>query len=179
VCAFLKGLGFSAAGSLLVAGLWKVLLCLHLSLFTDPIVAVGHGRKLTPLLRAAGHEVYAPTLTGLSERSHLVHCGVDLTTHITDITNLIAYEDLADIILVGNGYGGMVITGVAATAPERLKIIIYCTGNPTTTPDVFGTFALKAREKDWDVQEIPTGHLAMLTAPKELAELLLAMSEHA
>src|SRR5512140_1364290 len=82
-------------------------------------------QKLAPLLRAAGHEVYAPTLTGLSDRSHLLGCGVDLTTHVTDVVNLLVYEDLRDVILVGNSYAGMVITGVAARAPERLKLLVY------------------------------------------------------
>lgn len=215
-------------------------------------------QKVASLLRAAGHEVYTPTLTGLSDRAHLLRCGVDLTTHITDVVNLLFYEDLADVILVGNSYAGMVVTGVAAKAAQRLKLLIYldayipadgqsesdlwpperraiaeaaeaearglaqapppalfgvadpalaawiaarstphpvatytepvppgnamsaalprmfihCTANPPTTPDVFGPFAAQARAKGWKVREIATGHLAMLTAPRELARLL-------
>lgn len=82
-------------------------------------------QRVTSLLRAAGSEVYTPTLTGLSDRSHLLDCKVNLMTHITDIVNLLFYEDLSNVILVGNSYAGMVITGVAATTPERLKLIIY------------------------------------------------------
>ena len=82
-------------------------------------------KKLSQLLRLAGHEVYAPTLTGLANMKHLLDARINLTTHITDICNLLFYEDLEDIILVGNSYGGMVITGVAAKMPERLKRIIY------------------------------------------------------
>lgn len=82
-------------------------------------------QKLAPLLRAAGHTVYTPTLTGLSDRSHLLACGVNLTTHITDVANLLYYEDLSDVVLVGNSYAGMVITGVAARTPERLKLVVY------------------------------------------------------
>jgi pimeloyl-ACP methyl ester carboxylesterase len=78
-----------------------------------------------PLLRIAGHEVYTPTLTGLSDRSHLLDCGVNLTTHITDIANLLSYEDLSDVILIGSSYAGMVITGVAAKVPERLRLLDY------------------------------------------------------
>lgn len=63
----------------------------------------GHGgwcyKRVTPLLRATGHEVYAPTLTGLGERKHLMRPDVDLNTHITDIVNLLEYEDLTDVIL--------------------------------------------------------------------------------
>src|SRR5215211_1043953 len=82
-------------------------------------------RKVTPLLRAAGHEVFAPTLTGLGERSHLAHPDVGLTTHIQDIVNLLEYEDLNDVVLVGHSYSGMVITGVAEQVPGRLAHLVY------------------------------------------------------
>jgi hypothetical protein len=64
----------------------------------------GHGgwcwKKVAPILRAAGSEIYAQTLTGVCDRSHLVNCGVNLTTHITDITNLLFYEDLSDGLIL-------------------------------------------------------------------------------
>lgn len=82
-------------------------------------------KKLTPILRAAGHEVYAPTLTGLGERAHLLTPQVGLDTHVADIVALLEYEDLQDVILVGHSYGGMVIAGVAAQASERLAHLIY------------------------------------------------------
>src|SRR3972149_5119926 len=82
-------------------------------------------QKVTPLLRAGGHEVYTPRLTGVGDRSHLLNCGVDLTTHITDVASLLFYEDLSDVVLVGHSYAGMVITGVAAKVPERLKLLVY------------------------------------------------------
>ena len=217
-------------------------------------------QKLAPLLRAEGHEVYTPTLTGLSDRSHLLDYGVDLATHITDVVNLLFHEDLSDVVLVGHSYAGMVITGVAATAPERIKSLVYldaylpddgqseldlwpdemrstiladaeagsglrpppsttflgitdpemadwvearltpqpmatytqpvppgnatsaalprafihCTGGPTTA--LFGTFATKAMQKGWEVREIATGHDVMLTAPREVADLLLDLT---
>ncbi len=216
-------------------------------------------QKLAPLLRSAGHEVYTPTLTGLADRSHLYRCGVDLTTHITDVANLLFYEDLSQVVLVGNSYGGMVITGVAARVPERLKKLVYqdayipedaqseadllpapiraareaeakahggltepfppavfgitdpelenwikarltphpwatyaepvpagndrsaaiprvfvhCTNYPATTPRLFDPFAQKARSAGWEVHELAATHLAMLTEPRELAELLV------
>ena len=77
------------------------------------------------LLRAAGSEVYTPTLTGVGDRSHLADCAIDLNTHIKDVANLLFYEDLTDVILVGHSYGGMVITGVAAAVPERLDLLVY------------------------------------------------------
>ena len=89
----------------------------------------GHGgwcwRLLTPILRAEGHEVHAPTLSGLGSSSHMLKCGVDLTTHIEDITKLLFYEDLHDTVLVGHSYAGMVITGVAVSATERLSKLVY------------------------------------------------------
>jgi pimeloyl-ACP methyl ester carboxylesterase len=93
----------------------------------------GHGgwcyQRLAALLRAVGHEVYAPTLTGLGERVHLLSPEVSLDTHITDITNVITYEDLRQVVLVGHSYAGMVITGVAdrvmQQSPSRLSWLVY------------------------------------------------------
>jgi pimeloyl-ACP methyl ester carboxylesterase len=221
-------------------------------------------KKLTPLLRAEGYEVYTPTLTGLGDRSHLLGGRVGLSTHITDVANLLFYEDISEVVLVGNSYAGMVITGVAATVPERLKLLVYldaylpaegqseidllpaemraarqedaaahggvtqppppaifgvsdppladwvtarltphpyatytepvpagnirstalprvfihCTGNPATTPELFASSRDKARASGWQVHELAAGHLAMLTAPRELAKLLLELGRH-
>lgn len=89
----------------------------------------GHGgwcyQRVAWLLRAAGHEVYAPTMTGVGERSHLVGPNVDLDLHIRDITAVLHYEDLRDVILVGHSYGGMVITGVADRAADRVGKLVY------------------------------------------------------
>jgi pimeloyl-ACP methyl ester carboxylesterase len=82
-------------------------------------------RKVSPLLRAAGHDVYAPTLTGLGERLHLADPAVGLATHVEDIVNVLEFEDLRRVILVGNSSGGMVITGVADRVPERLAAVVY------------------------------------------------------
>jgi pimeloyl-ACP methyl ester carboxylesterase len=80
-----------------------------------------------PLLRAAGHEVYTPTLTGLGAGSHLLHelDRISLDTHVKDITNMLFYEGLSEVVLVGHSYGGMVITGVAAKEPQRLTHLVY------------------------------------------------------
>jgi len=89
----------------------------------------GHGgwcyQRVARLLRAEGHEVHAPSLTGLADRSHLLAPGIDLDTHITDVVSLLFYEDLRDVILVGHSYGGMVITGVADRVPDRLRRLVY------------------------------------------------------
>jgi pimeloyl-ACP methyl ester carboxylesterase len=69
--------------------------------------------------------VYAPTLTGLGERAHLMRPDVDLEMHIRDIVAVLHYENLRDVILVGHSYGGMVITGVADRAPDRVGRLVY------------------------------------------------------
>jgi pimeloyl-ACP methyl ester carboxylesterase len=89
----------------------------------------GHGgwcyQRVARLLRAANHEVYTPTLTGVGERSHLLREGIDLELHIADIAAVIEFEDLHDVVLVGHSYGGMVITGVADRTAERVGRLVY------------------------------------------------------
>jgi pimeloyl-ACP methyl ester carboxylesterase len=89
----------------------------------------GHGgwcyQRVARILRSAGHEAYAPTLTGLAERSHLLRPEIDLGFHIHDIAALLHYEDLRDVILVGHSYGGMVITGAADRAADRVGRLVY------------------------------------------------------
>jgi pimeloyl-ACP methyl ester carboxylesterase len=82
-------------------------------------------RRLRPLLRAAGCEVFTPSLTGLGERAHLAHSGIDLNLHIQDVVNLLEYEDLYEVALVGHSYSGMVVTGVADVVPERIGHLVY------------------------------------------------------
>jgi pimeloyl-ACP methyl ester carboxylesterase len=82
-------------------------------------------KAIDSLLAAHGHIVYRPSLTGQGERVHLASPDVDLSTHITDVANMILFEDLRNIVLVGHSYGGMVITGVADRIPERISKLIY------------------------------------------------------
>ncbi|WP_406199307.1 alpha/beta hydrolase [Kitasatospora sp. NBC_01560] len=82
-------------------------------------------RPLTEGLRAAGHEVYPLTLTGVSERGHLNHAAVDLDTHIQDVLATLEAEQLTDVVLIGHSYGGMVVTGAADRAPERVGALVY------------------------------------------------------
>jgi pimeloyl-ACP methyl ester carboxylesterase len=82
-------------------------------------------RRVADLLRAAGHRVHTPTLTGLGERSHLLSPSVNLSTHIADIANVIRWEDLRQIILVGHSYGGMVVTGAADAMSDRIAALVY------------------------------------------------------
>ena len=82
-------------------------------------------QKLIPFLEAAGHEVYAPTLTGLAERASELSPDVGLDTHIQDIVGLLEEKNLHGVILVGHSYGGMVITGVVDRVPERIAHLVY------------------------------------------------------
>jgi pimeloyl-ACP methyl ester carboxylesterase len=89
----------------------------------------GHGgwcyQRVARLLAAEGHTVYAPTLTGLGERAHLLSPTVDLDSHITDVVAVLRYEDLRDVVLVGHSYGGMVITGAADRVADRIGDLVY------------------------------------------------------
>lgn len=82
-------------------------------------------KKMRPLLRSRGHELVTPTHTGLGERAHLARPDVDLETHIADIVAVLEFEDLKDVILIGHSYGGMVATGVADRARERIARLVY------------------------------------------------------
>jgi pimeloyl-ACP methyl ester carboxylesterase len=77
------------------------------------------------ILRKRGHRVFAPTLTGLGARSHLFSPEINLTTHITDIANLIRFEELSNVVLAGHSYAGMVITGVADRSANRIASLVY------------------------------------------------------
>ena len=76
-------------------------------------------------LEAMGHDVYRTTLTGQGERVHLAGSDINLDTHIQDVVNVILFEDLHDVVLMGHSYGGMVVTGVADRVPDRIKALVY------------------------------------------------------
>jgi pimeloyl-ACP methyl ester carboxylesterase len=98
-----------------------------------PVLVSVHGawaggwqmKKVAPLLEAKGWKVYRPSLSGLGEHFNTASPGIGLATHIDDIVNLILFEDLHDVILLGHSYGGMVITGVADRIPERISRLVY------------------------------------------------------
>lgn len=104
-------------------------------------------KKLLPFLRQENLTVYTPTLTGLGERSHVVTPNTGLSVHIQDIVNLLEFEDLHEVILVGHSYGGMVITGVAEHS-ERLGKLVYLDGLvPEDGQSIFDLF--RSMEKDF------------------------------
>jgi pimeloyl-ACP methyl ester carboxylesterase len=82
-------------------------------------------KKMHPLMSSAGHCLFTPTYTGLGEREHLAGPSNDLETHIQDVLGVIKYEGLRDVVLIGHSYGGMVATGVADRAPDRIAQLIY------------------------------------------------------
>jgi pimeloyl-ACP methyl ester carboxylesterase len=130
----------------------------------------GHGgwcyQRVARILRDSGHEVYAPTLTGLGERSHLLNGDVDLHRHIEDVVAVLHYEDLRDVILVGHSYGGMVITGVADAASDRVGRLVYLDAatprNGQSLVDVAGPIIEAVRPMGQTVDGI---ELVLLPAP--------------
>lgn len=81
--------------------------------------------EVRAMLRRDGHEVFTPTITGAGERVHLGGPHVTLAMHVEDVANVLVYEDLHDVVLVGHSYGGMVVTGVADRVPERVGRLVY------------------------------------------------------
>jgi pimeloyl-ACP methyl ester carboxylesterase len=94
----------------LVHGAWSGGWCFH---------------KVADRLRAKGHRVFTPTLTGQGERTHLGKGGVNLSLHLTDVLNVFHYESLSDVILAGHSYGGMVITGIGDRIPDKVRALVY------------------------------------------------------
>jgi pimeloyl-ACP methyl ester carboxylesterase len=82
-------------------------------------------RRVADLLEAKGHKVYTPTLTGLGACSHLMSKDVNISTHIADVANLIKWEDLSNIVLVGHSYGGTMISGVAEELHGKIGSIVF------------------------------------------------------
>jgi pimeloyl-ACP methyl ester carboxylesterase len=82
-------------------------------------------RFVAPILRRAGHEVFRPTLTGLGERAHLASPDIDLDVHVQDVVGLLEMEELRDVVLVGHSYGGMVVSGVAERAADRIRRLVH------------------------------------------------------
>ncbi|MBF6332226.1 alpha/beta fold hydrolase [Nocardia transvalensis] len=117
--------------------------------------------RLRSRLEAAGHRVYAPSLTGLGDRHHLAGPEIGLATHVQDITNLLVWEDITDAVLVGNSYGGMVISGVAERVPERAAHLVFVSAFVPYAgrsafeliPEVRDIFAFTPKVPDWAVAQ--------------------------
>lgn len=226
-------------------------------------------KKVEPLLRQSGARVYAPSLTGMGDRSHLARhidpASINLDLHIQDVVELLESEALEGVILVGHAYAGMVITGVAEACHQRLAHLVYVNGvvpndgeamvdqldavrgpeftakvrmaienredflpPPTTGEEIrrrwaiadpedqswvlprlcpqsvasfgqpvrmgnsdaqeisrsfilssesgFDPVAERARQSDWGLYQLDTGHDPMITKPREVAEILLEIA---
>ena len=122
-------------------------------------------------LREEGHDAYPVTLTGLGERVHLASPQVDLETHIIDVVNLIEFEDLQDVVLLGHSYAGVVVTGVADRVPDRISQLVYLDTGPL--PDgtaLIETFPADARRHiERQVEESGGGWRFPVPPPEELA----------
>lgn len=114
-------------------------------------------KPLAERLRALGHAVFTPTLTGLGERSHLLAVQPTLRLFIEDICRVLTFEDLNDVFLVGHSFGGGVITGVAERLPERLRHLVYldamvlpngCSARDVSPPGHIDNYRARAIEID-------------------------------
>ncbi|MFJ4784998.1 alpha/beta fold hydrolase [Streptomyces sp. NPDC088794] len=133
--------------------------------------------RLRPLLEEAGHTVLTPTLTGLAERHHLSAPDVGVSAHGQDIAELLAFDRLEDVILVGHSYGGMAITAAAALVPDRVGQVVYVDAfSPTTGDSAFSlvpwlekAFAETPAPVEWEVAPLDP---ALLGADEEGAAWL-------
>ncbi|MFI2471403.1 alpha/beta fold hydrolase [Streptomyces globisporus] len=116
--------------------------------------------RVRPLLEEAGHRVLSPTLTGLAERCHLAGPEVGLNVHVQDVAEVLRDEGLDNVILVGHSYGGMVITGTAALAPDAIGQLVYVDAfAPVTGDSAFSLlpwltdlFVAAEDAPDWEVE---------------------------
>jgi pimeloyl-ACP methyl ester carboxylesterase len=128
-------------------------------------------QRVAPRLREEGHDAYPVTLTGLGERVHLASAQVDLETHITDVVNVIGFEDLHDVVLLGHSYAGIVVTGVADRVPDRISKLVYLDTGPlpggTALIETFPTEARRHIERQ--VEELGDGWRFPMPPQEELA----------
>jgi pimeloyl-ACP methyl ester carboxylesterase len=143
-----------------------------------PYVLVGGGwlggwcwQGVARRLREEGYDAYPVTLTGLGERVHLASPQVDLETHITDVVNLIQFEDLHGVVLLGHSYAGLEVTGVVDQVPERISQLVYLdTRSIPNGSALIETFPSEARRHiERQVEELGGGWRFPMPPRKELA----------
>ena len=138
-------------------------------------------RSVASLLRAAGHVVYTPTLTGLGERAHLLNPQIGLDTHVRDVVAVFEFEDIRDAVLVGHSYGGMVVSGAMEMVAERVRSLVLLDAHlPRAGESVFDMIGperaatmLDLAERDGEGWYIPPGDAARygVTDPDDAAWL--------
>jgi pimeloyl-ACP methyl ester carboxylesterase len=123
-------------------------------------------------LREEGHDAYPLTLTGLGERVHLASPEVNLDTHITDVVNLIEFENLHDVVLLGHSYAALVVTGAADRIPERISQVVYLDAGPFPSGLAFiDTYPPEARmHVESQVEELCDGWRLPMSPTDELAQ---------
>jgi pimeloyl-ACP methyl ester carboxylesterase len=134
-------------------------------------------KKMRPLIRLAGHELFSPTYTGLGHRAHLAHPDIDLATHIEDVLSVLEFEDLEDVTLIGHSYGGMVATGVADRARARIARVVYLDAfAPRDGQSLFDLVGPKAEAnmragatEEGEGWQIPINPMPPDTAPEDVA----------
>ena len=139
-----------------------------------PVFVLVHGayhggwawRTVAALLRAQGFAVHTPTQTGVGERAHLLSRDITLDTFVQDVANVLQFEDLRNVILVGHSFGGNAITGVADRMPERLRHLVYLDATiPTAGRSVFDGIAPHIVEKIRAASEQSSGGVSMAVPP--------------
>lgn len=115
----------------------------------------GHDyRQIETLLEEKGNDVFRPTMTGQGERMHLNSPDVTLETHIQDILNVVKFERLKDIVIIGHSYGGMVITGVVDRIPDKISHVIYLDAFlPEDGESLFDLTGAQSREQFTELAE--------------------------
>jgi pimeloyl-ACP methyl ester carboxylesterase len=134
-------------------------------------------KRMRPLMAARGHSLITPTLTGIGERSHLANPDIDLDTHIADILGVLNYENLTNVNLIGHSYSGMVATGVADRARDRVAQLIYLDAFvPRDGESAFDVLPAATRAQrqagassSADGWRIPPGPMPPDTAPEDVA----------
>ena len=123
-------------------------------------------RDVAARLRAAGHAVFTPTQTGVGERSHLLSTDIAIDTFVDDLANVLRFEDLHDVVLVGHSFGGNAITGVADRMPERLRHLVYLDAMiPVAGKSVMDTMPAHVVAKMRDASQASSGGVSMAVPP--------------
>ncbi len=130
-------------------------------------------RNVADILEGQGHRVFAPTLTGLGERAHLMSRDINLTTHAQDVATLIKWEELSDVVLVGHSYGGMVISAAAELVPEGgIRSIVYLDAMYLDDSECVFDAAPEFRDAVGDADAIPSPAPAFFGYDGEIAAFM-------
>lgn len=128
-------------------------------------------RDVAKVLRDGGHNVFSVTLTGLGERVHLANKEISLDTHVSDVVNLIKYNELEDVYLAGHSYGGVLITQVADLIPEKIAKLIYVDSAPL--PDGAALIDFYQPEQREMFEKIASENDGFIPLPEKDSPLLL------